>query len=63
MYGFKQKRLALDDEEVLESLWEGFTPAQREEVITRYGRLITAALRDGDTTSEEDTNHDENPDG
>ena len=44
MHGYKQRRLPLDEENVLEGLWEQFPQAQRDQVIAHYGRWIAAAL-------------------
>ena len=43
MYGYKQRRLPLDEENLLEGLCEQFPQAQRDQVIAHYGRWIAAA--------------------
>ena len=44
MHEYKQRRLLLDEQSLLEGLWERFSQAQREQVLTHYGRWIAAAL-------------------
>ncbi len=63
MYRHKQKRLPLEDEDALESMWETFSQAQREEVIAHYARLIVAAMDNEAALDGKETIHDENTDG
>jgi len=44
MHEYKQRRLLLDEQSVLEGLWERFSQAQREQVLSHYSRWITAVL-------------------
>ena len=44
MYEYKQRRLPLDEQSVLEGLWERLSQAQREHVLSHYSRWISAVL-------------------
>ncbi len=63
MHEYKQRRLLLDEQSLLEGLWERFSQAQREQVLTHYGRWIGAALdqeraaREGEKSDDEKTQY------
>ena len=63
MHEYKQRRLLLDEQSLLEGLWERFSQAQREQVLTHYGRWIAAALdqeraaREGEKSDDEKTQY------
>ena len=61
MYEYKQKRLALDEQSLLECLWETFPQAQREQVITHYARAMAAALGNDPVSEQGESHYDENP--
>jgi len=57
MHEYKQRRLPLDEQSVLEGLWECLSQAQREHVLRSYSRWITAVL-DQERTAGEGENRD-----
>ena len=61
MHEYKQRRLLLDEESVLEGLWERFSQARREKVLTHYGCWITAVLDQERAAREGEKSDDEKP--
>ena len=60
MYEHKQRRLALDDQSLLEHLWETFPKVCRAQLIEHYARLIGAAIWDETASNDEEPDHDQN---
>lgn len=60
MHDYKQKRLPLEEQDMLEQLWEGFPAASQAAVIEQYARLIATAVREETTANPVESRDDQN---